>query len=154
MCPSLIALSASVQPLQAPLLASLGRSMYQAVRKLFFTECRCAQDAPRTYEQLFAQLDANKDGKVDVSELRAGLAAMGVRSGKGAAQVRVPGDRGGQGTEASRQGERKRSGGEGGKKKGLGRHVRDFTDALPEELLRFFILQLCSEQLVSKGRSC
>uniref|UniRef100_A0A674NQS0 Solute carrier family 25 member 24 n=1 Tax=Takifugu rubripes TaxID=31033 RepID=A0A674NQS0_TAKRU len=35
---------------------------------------------------LFAKLDANKDGKVDVSELRAGLAAMGIKSGKGAAQ--------------------------------------------------------------------
>ncbi|XP_067452393.1 mitochondrial adenyl nucleotide antiporter SLC25A24 [Thunnus thynnus] len=60
--------------------------MYQVVRKLFFTDCRCAEDASKTYEELFAKLDTNKDGKVDVSELRAGLAAMGIQTGKGAAQ--------------------------------------------------------------------
>lgn len=62
-------------------------TMYQAVRKFVFTDCRCADDASKTYEELFAKLDTNKDGKVDVSELRAGLAAMGIKSGKGAAQV-------------------------------------------------------------------
>uniref|UniRef100_A0A7N8XPI2 Solute carrier family 25 member 24 n=1 Tax=Mastacembelus armatus TaxID=205130 RepID=A0A7N8XPI2_9TELE len=36
--------------------------------------------------QLFAKLDTNKDGKVDVSELKAGLAAMGVKTTKEAAQ--------------------------------------------------------------------
>lgn len=66
--------------------------MYQAARKLFFTDCQCAGDESETYEDLFAKLDANKDGKVDVSELRAGLAAMGVKTGKGAAQVRVTGN--------------------------------------------------------------
>ncbi|XP_029905680.1 calcium-binding mitochondrial carrier protein SCaMC-1 [Myripristis murdjan] len=60
--------------------------MYQAVRKFVFTDCRCADDASKTYEELFAKLDTNKDGKVDVSELKAGLAAMGIKSGKGAAQ--------------------------------------------------------------------
>ncbi|XP_069560859.1 mitochondrial adenyl nucleotide antiporter SLC25A24 [Brachyistius frenatus] len=60
--------------------------MFQGVRKLFFTDCRCAEDASKTYEELFARLDANKDGKVDVSELKAGLAAMGIQTGKGAAQ--------------------------------------------------------------------
>uniref|UniRef100_A0A4W6F707 Solute carrier family 25 member 24 n=1 Tax=Lates calcarifer TaxID=8187 RepID=A0A4W6F707_LATCA len=56
------------------------------VRKLFFTDCQCAEDAPKIYEELFAKLDTNKDGKVDVSELKAGLAAMGIKTGKGAAQ--------------------------------------------------------------------
>ncbi|XP_061594619.1 mitochondrial adenyl nucleotide antiporter SLC25A24-like [Cololabis saira] len=61
--------------------------MYSVVRKLFLSECRCAEDASsRTYEQLFARLDTNRDGKVDVSELKAGLAAMGIRAGPGAAQ--------------------------------------------------------------------
>lgn len=60
--------------------------MYQVVRKMFFTDCRCAEDASNVYDDLFAKLDANKDGKVDVAELKAGLAAMGIASRKGAAQ--------------------------------------------------------------------
>ncbi|XP_056131828.1 mitochondrial adenyl nucleotide antiporter SLC25A24-like [Lampris incognitus] len=60
--------------------------MYQSIRKLVLTRCHCATDAPQTYEDLFAKLDSNKDGKVDVSELREGLAAMGIRFRKGAAQ--------------------------------------------------------------------
>ncbi|CAB1419904.1 unnamed protein product [Pleuronectes platessa] len=39
-----------------------------------------------TYETLFSKLDTNKDGKVDVAELKAGLAAMGIQTGRGAAQ--------------------------------------------------------------------
>ena len=67
---------------------SVGPAMYAAVRKLFFADCRCeGGDGSKTYEELFARLDANKDGRVDVSELKAGLAAMGIRTGKGAAQV-------------------------------------------------------------------
>lgn len=64
--------------------------MYHTARQLFFAECHCADDGSQTYEDLFAKLDANKDGKVDVSELKAGLAAMGISSGKGAAQVESP----------------------------------------------------------------
>ncbi|XP_037106469.1 calcium-binding mitochondrial carrier protein SCaMC-1-like [Syngnathus acus] len=60
--------------------------MYQIVAKMFLTECQCSAESPKIYEELFAKLDANKDGKVDVSELKAGLAAMGIRTRKGAAQ--------------------------------------------------------------------
>ncbi|MED6288388.1 hypothetical protein CHARACLAT_026037 [Characodon lateralis] len=68
--------------------------MYSAVRKLFFTDCQCAREPSKTYEELFAKLDTNKDGKVDVSELRAGLAAMGIQTGNAAAQKIVSsGDR-------------------------------------------------------------
>uniref|UniRef100_A0A8C5HQP5 Calcium-binding mitochondrial carrier protein SCaMC-1-like n=1 Tax=Gouania willdenowi TaxID=441366 RepID=A0A8C5HQP5_GOUWI len=60
--------------------------MYHIVRKMIFTDCRCAEDPANVYEELFSKLDTNKDGKVDVSELKAGMAAMGMRAGKGAAQ--------------------------------------------------------------------
>ncbi|KAG7280762.1 hypothetical protein CRUP_037692 [Coryphaenoides rupestris] len=63
-------------------------TMYQAVRRLVFTDGRCAATdaSTKTYEEMFAKLDANGDGKVDVAELRAGLTAMGVTFRKGAAQ--------------------------------------------------------------------
>uniref|UniRef100_A0AAQ4S5L9 EF-hand domain-containing protein n=1 Tax=Gasterosteus aculeatus aculeatus TaxID=481459 RepID=A0AAQ4S5L9_GASAC len=60
--------------------------MYQAARKLLFTDCRCADDASKVYEDLFRKLDTNADGKVDVTELKAGLAALGIKTGQGAAQ--------------------------------------------------------------------
>ncbi|XP_013877283.1 mitochondrial adenyl nucleotide antiporter SLC25A24 [Austrofundulus limnaeus] len=60
--------------------------MYPVVRKMFFTDSRCAGDETKTYEELFAKLDTNKDGKVDISELREGLAAMGIQTGTGAVQ--------------------------------------------------------------------
>ncbi|XP_068605016.1 mitochondrial adenyl nucleotide antiporter SLC25A24-like [Brachionichthys hirsutus] len=42
-------------------------------------EARCSDaDSRRSYQDLFERLDANKDGKVDVAELRAGLKAMGI----------------------------------------------------------------------------
>ncbi|KAG7457203.1 hypothetical protein MATL_G00243990 [Megalops atlanticus] len=40
----------------------------------------------RSYEDLFEKLDTNKDGKVDVAELRAGLTAMGISYRQGAVQ--------------------------------------------------------------------
>lgn len=60
--------------------------MYQVIKNLVFTDSNCLSNASKTYEELFEKLDTNKDGKVDVSELRAGLAAMGIAFGKGAAQ--------------------------------------------------------------------
>lgn len=48
---------------------------------------RCLDaDSERSYQDLFERLDTNKDGKVDVAELRAGLKAMGIFR-HGAAQV-------------------------------------------------------------------
>lgn len=51
-------------------------------------DCRC-WDAARSknYEELFKKLDTNKDGKVDVAELRTGLIAMGIATHTGEAQV-------------------------------------------------------------------
>ncbi|KAJ8376157.1 hypothetical protein SKAU_G00067370 [Synaphobranchus kaupii] len=61
--------------------------MYPALRKFVFTDSHCAgENSTKTYEDLFEKLDANKDGIVDVSELKAGLKAMGIAFDKGAAQ--------------------------------------------------------------------
>ncbi|KAL2089477.1 hypothetical protein ACEWY4_014165 [Coilia grayii] len=61
--------------------------MYQAIRKVFFSDALCLSDSTaKSYEELFATLDSNKDGIVDVSELKAGLSSMGIYLGKDAAQ--------------------------------------------------------------------
>lgn len=61
--------------------------MYQSIRTLFLPTARCWDaDSERSYQDLFERLDTNKDGKVDVAELRAGLKAMGIFR-QGAAQV-------------------------------------------------------------------
>lgn len=44
-------------------------------------------DHEKRYAELFRQLDLNKDGKVDISELRTALAARGLHQG-GAEEVR------------------------------------------------------------------
>ncbi|KAI5090396.1 calcium-binding mitochondrial carrier protein SCaMC-1, partial [Silurus meridionalis] len=61
--------------------------MFHAVKKLFFTEAQCLSDeVTKSFETLFEKLDVNKDGKVDIGELRQGLAAMGFSLGADAAQ--------------------------------------------------------------------
>ncbi|XP_014188539.1 calcium-binding mitochondrial carrier protein SCaMC-1 [Haplochromis burtoni] len=59
--------------------------MYQTLRTLL-SNARCWDtDSQRSYQDLFERLDTNKDGKVDVAELREGLKAMGIFR-QGAAQ--------------------------------------------------------------------
>lgn len=61
--------------------------MFQALGTFFLSGARCWDaDSERSYQDLFDRLDTNKDGKVDVAELRAGLKAMGIFR-HGAAQV-------------------------------------------------------------------
>ncbi|XP_015460327.3 calcium-binding mitochondrial carrier protein SCaMC-1 [Astyanax mexicanus] len=61
--------------------------MYQVLRNFFFTKAHCAaEDATKNFEKLFEKLDVNRDGKVDVAELRAGLADLGFTLGADAAQ--------------------------------------------------------------------
>ncbi|KAF7661784.1 hypothetical protein LDENG_00254360 [Lucifuga dentata] len=60
--------------------------MYQTLRTLLLSNAQCWDaDSKRSYQDLFEKLDTNKDGKVDVAELRAGLKAMGIFR-QGAAQ--------------------------------------------------------------------
>ncbi len=61
--------------------------MYKTLRAILLPNARCWDaDSERSYQDLFERLDTNKDGKVDVAELRAGLKAMGIFR-QGAAQV-------------------------------------------------------------------
>lgn len=61
--------------------------MIHALRTLLLPHARCRDaGSERSYQDLFERLDANRDGRVDVAELRAGLKAMGIFR-QGAAQV-------------------------------------------------------------------
>ncbi|XP_014873893.1 calcium-binding mitochondrial carrier protein SCaMC-1-like isoform X1 [Poecilia latipinna] len=54
-------------------------AMYQALRTSLLSSALCWDaDSVRSYQVLFDKLDTNKDGKVDVAELRVGLKAMGI----------------------------------------------------------------------------
>ncbi|XP_078119732.1 mitochondrial adenyl nucleotide antiporter SLC25A24-like isoform X1 [Sander vitreus] len=60
--------------------------MYQTLRTCLLSNARCWDaDSTRSCQDLFERLDTNKDGKVDVAELRAGLKEMGIFR-QGAAQ--------------------------------------------------------------------
>ncbi|MGH0156398.1 UNVERIFIED_CONTAM: hypothetical protein FKN15_057158 [Acipenser sinensis] len=60
--------------------------MFQIVRKFVFSDVCCVgADNAKRYDDLFAKLDTNKDGKVDIHELRQGLKEMGMGLGEGAA---------------------------------------------------------------------
>lgn len=62
--------------------------MLALLRGFLLKDCRCWEAARgRNYEELFEKLDTNKDGKVDVAELRTGLIAMGIALRTGEAQV-------------------------------------------------------------------
>lgn len=66
----------------------ISSTMYQTLRTLL-SNARCWDtDSERSYQDLFERLDTNKDGKVDVAELREGLKAMGIFR-QGAAQVNI-----------------------------------------------------------------
>uniref|UniRef100_A0A8C8FLM9 EF-hand domain-containing protein n=1 Tax=Oncorhynchus tshawytscha TaxID=74940 RepID=A0A8C8FLM9_ONCTS len=61
--------------------------MYHVIKGLVLTESQCWDpDSERSYQDLFDKLDTNKDGKVDVAELRAGITAMGMSFRRGAAE--------------------------------------------------------------------
>ncbi|XP_053185543.1 calcium-binding mitochondrial carrier protein SCaMC-1-like isoform X2 [Scomber japonicus] len=67
--------------------------MYQTLRTLVLSNARCWDaDSERSYQDLFERLDTNKDGKVDVAELRAGLKAMGIFRQGAAQQIVSSGD--------------------------------------------------------------
>ncbi|XP_051943182.1 calcium-binding mitochondrial carrier protein SCaMC-1-like isoform X1 [Hippocampus zosterae] len=67
--------------------------MFRTLRSGLLPTARCWDaDSERSYQDLFEKLDANKDGKVDVAELRAGLKAMGVFRQGAAQKIVMSGD--------------------------------------------------------------
>lgn len=73
--------------------------MYRALREFVLPGARCWDaDSERSYQDLFERLDANKDGRVDVAELRAGLKAMGIFRQGAAQKIVSSGDQNKDGT--------------------------------------------------------
>lgn len=67
--------------------------MLALLRGFIMKDCRCWDaNSSKNYEELFEKLDTNKDGKVDVAELRSGLIAMGIALRTGEAQVQIKKD--------------------------------------------------------------
>ncbi|XP_043989821.1 calcium-binding mitochondrial carrier protein SCaMC-1-like isoform X1 [Gambusia affinis] len=74
-------------------------AMYQALRTSLLSSARCWDaDSERSYQVLFDKLDTNKDGKVDVAELRVGLKAMGIFRHGAAQKIVSNGDQNNDGT--------------------------------------------------------
>ncbi|XP_028283490.1 calcium-binding mitochondrial carrier protein SCaMC-1-like [Parambassis ranga] len=75
------------------LLARISSAMYQMLRTFLLSNARCWDaDSERSYQELFEKLDTNKDGKVDVAELRVGLKAMGIFRQGAAQEIVLTGD--------------------------------------------------------------
>ncbi|KAJ4936263.1 hypothetical protein JOQ06_000862 [Pogonophryne albipinna] len=67
--------------------------MYPTIRTLLLSNAHCWDaDSKRSCQDLFEKLDANKDGRVDVAELRAGLKAMGIFRQGAAQKIMSSGD--------------------------------------------------------------
>ncbi|XP_038575203.1 calcium-binding mitochondrial carrier protein SCaMC-1-like [Micropterus salmoides] len=68
--------------------------MDQTLRELLLSNAQCWDaDSRRSYQDLFDRIDTNKDGKVDVAELRAGLKAMGIFHQGDAQKIVFSGDK-------------------------------------------------------------
>ncbi|XP_078791033.1 mitochondrial adenyl nucleotide antiporter SLC25A24 isoform X1 [Oryzias latipes] len=71
----------------------IGSAMYQTLRTSLLSSARCWDaNSHQSYQTLFDRLDTNKDGKVDVAELREGLKAMGIFRHGAAQEIVSSGD--------------------------------------------------------------
>lgn len=62
--------------------------MFRFLKGFVLPEAACeATESSSRYENLFKKLDLNKDGRVDIAELQAGLQALGIPLGDDAEKV-------------------------------------------------------------------